>query len=369
MATTQRLKPSHEKTDSEALEDLASAFNDLDIDGEGLLDQASFLTALRMLGVQLPPSELEEIFSVLDEDDSGMIAYDKLKEFMKLGKIPSTILSKVKSTGNNNAKRTSVIFGAGPMNLTNMKTRYSSKNGGGSGAVLPILNESKTNEQQNPKSSSTPISKERVKMIQRAVIVIKKAAMKNISRKEVIEFLTDKGMNRSDIELAYQKASEQVMSPEEKLKYFTDLSQTRLNELNEQKNMNQYFSEKIGEQGKEIELLRELLKISTDKLIKLSPNKSEEIVSTLAAKELTQRIQQATQDVKNSQEQKNDEAGNIHKRDLETLQTVSQCITNKQHFYAYLYLHQLPQNIRELMPQLQEFLSNFDSPNDDDDDD
>ena len=48
---------------------------------------------------------------------------------------------------------------------------------------------------------------------------------------------------------------------------------------------------------------------------------------------------------------------------------MSQCITNKQHFYAYLYLHQLPQNIRELMPQLQEFLSNFDSPDGDDDDD
>ena len=290
LSTTQRLKPSHQKTDSEALEDLASAFNDLDIDGEGLLDQASFLTALRMLGVQLPPTELEEIFTVL-QNDSGMIAYDKLKEFMKLGKIPSTILSKVKSTGTG-GKRTSVIFGAGPMNLSNMKTRYSKKGGD---VNLPILNESstaKTDSKSNNEQEDNVISKERVKMIQRAVIVIKKAAMKNISRKEVIEFLTDKGMNRSDIELAYQKASEQVMSPDEKLKYFTDLAQTRLNELNQQKNMNEYFSQQIGEQGKEIETLRELLKISTDKLIKLSPNKNEEIVSTLAAKELTQRIQQ-----------------------------------------------------------------------------
>ena len=69
------LKVSHLKSDSEALADLSSAFLDLDIDGEGLLDQASFLTALRMLGVSIDSKEMENIFEVLDEDGSGVCSF------------------------------------------------------------------------------------------------------------------------------------------------------------------------------------------------------------------------------------------------------------------------------------------------------
>lgn len=284
----QRLKPSsHQKSDSEALEDLSSAFHDLDIDGEGLLDQASFLTALRMLGVNLPSTELEEIFLVLDEDDSGMIAYDKLKEFMKIGKIPSTILSKIKSTGTSK-KRTSVIFGATPIQLKDQtkNIKYTNNNG-----MLPVVSESMTST-ISLKQDDKPMDKDRVKMIQRAVIVIKKAAMKNISRKEVMEFLMDKGMIRDDIELAYSKASEQVMSPQEKLKYYSELAKTKQFEVDEQKKINDYFSQTIKVQSEEINLLRDLLKIASDTLINTFPNKMTEMVSTEAANELTNRIQQ-----------------------------------------------------------------------------
>lgn len=353
----QRLKPSHEKSDSEALEDLSSAFHDLDIDGEGLLDQASFLTALRMLGVNLPATELEEIFRILDEDDSGMIAYDKLKEFMKIGKIPSTILSKIKSTGGPTTKRTSVIFGAGPMSLNTNKKNIKYSNG-----MLPVVSESSP---VPTKESDEPMDKERVKMIQRAVIVIKKAMMKNISRKEVGEFLMDKGMNRDDIELAYAKASEQVMSPEEKLKYFTDLAGSKQLEVAEQKKINDYFSQTMKVQSEEIQLLRDLLKIASDTLLNTFPNKLNEMVSTQAANELSNRIQQATKDVKESEEQKDDQSGIIHKRDLETLQMISQCVTNQQHFHANLYLHQLEPVIRDGLPNLQGFLSDFEIPDND----
>ena len=288
----QRLKPSsHQKSDSEALEDLSSAFHDLDIDGEGLLDQASFLTALRMLGVNLPATELEEIFRVLDEDDTGMIAYDKLKEFMKIGKIPSTILSKIKSTGPT-TKRTSVIFGATPIQLKdqtkNIKYANNNSNGGGnaSNGILPVVSES------IPTKDEKPMDKDRVKMIQRAVIVIKKAAMKNISRKEVIEFLMDKGMIKDDIELAYTKASEQVMNPQEKLKYYSELAKTNQFELAQQKNINDYLSQTIKIQSEEINLLRDLLKIASDQLLNTFPNKLNEMVSTQAANELTNRIEQ-----------------------------------------------------------------------------
>mmetsp|Transcript_51682 Transcript_51682/g.46405 ORF Transcript_51682/g.46405 Transcript_51682/m.46405 type:complete len:373 (-) Transcript_51682:187-1305(-) len=351
----QRLKPSHEKSDSEALEDLSSAFHDLDIDGEGLLDQASFLTALRMLGVNLPSTELEEIFRILDEDDTGMISYDKLQSFMKIGKIPSSLLSKIKSTGGPTTKRTSVIFGAGPMNLNQNKKNIKYSNGG----LLAVVSESSPTL---PNGNDEPMDKERVKMIQRAVIVIKKAMMKNISRKEVMEFLGDKGMDRDDIELAYAKASEQVMSPEEKLKYYTDLSRSKELEVAEQKKINDYFSQTMKVQSEEIQLLRDLLKIASDTLVNTFPNKLNELVSTQAANELTNRIQQATKDVKEAEEQKDDQSGIIHKRDLESLQMISQCVTNQQHFHANLYLHQLEPVIRDGLPNLTGFLSDFEIP-------
>ena len=59
-----------------------------------------------MLDVTVPPSELEKIFEVLDEDNTGMVEYDQLKTFMKICKIPGTILSKMKF----NNPRTSLYF-------------------------------------------------------------------------------------------------------------------------------------------------------------------------------------------------------------------------------------------------------------------
>ena len=53
----------------------------------------------------------------------------------------------------------------------------------------------------------------------------------------------------------------------------------------------------------------------------------------------------------------------VHKRDLETLQFVSDCVTNQQHFNAFLYFHLLEEVIRNTLPQLKAFLSNYNSPN------
>eukprot|EP01084_Bolivina_argentea_P097938 176044_1 len=366
MATLgKRLKPSHQKSDSEALEDLSAAFHDLDIDGEGLLDQASFQTALRMLGVTLPETELEKIFEVLDEEDTGMIPYDKVKEFMKIGKIPSTILSKIKSTGNSK-KRTSVIFGGTSL--------LNDANGGGGGGgmmlknrninknknILPILNEK---NESSSNQDDKPMDKQRLKMIQRAIIVIKKAGMKTISRKEVIEFLVDKGMNLVDIELAYNKAQEQVMSPDERIKYLQDLSNTRLNEANEQQRINEYLTQEIASHNRETQILRELLKITTDTLMNTAPNKSDDKLTKAAAVELRTKIQQTTKDVKQAEEEKDDRTLKIHRRDLETLQLVSECATKQQHFHSFLYFHQLQDVFRSSMPQLTAFLSNYDAPN------
>ena len=64
---------------------------------------------------------------------------------------------------------------------------------------------------------------------------------------------------------------------------------------------------------------------------------------------------------------KDGQALRIYKRDLQTLQTVSECATKQQHFYAFLYFHQLEEVIRNSMPKLRAFLSNYDTPNNNDD--
>eukprot|EP01084_Bolivina_argentea_P303600 524204_1 len=133
-------------------------------------------------------------------------------------------------------------------------------------SILPLLREQET-EESDMKEKDIKMDVNRLKMLQRAVLVIKKAAMKTISRNEIIEFLKAKGMNINDIELAYNKAQQPVMSPEERIKYLNDLSQTRLNELNQQKQLNNYLSSQISTQSQEIEILRHINKICADKLI------------------------------------------------------------------------------------------------------
>ena len=110
------------------MSDLNEVFKSVDIDGEGKLDQGSFLTALVCLGVQLPENDLTKIFEELDEDDSGYIEYERVTEFLKMGKIPSSLLNKVKKS---KAPRKSIIIGQsgkkGPQQAPLLAT-YSSTN-------------------------------------------------------------------------------------------------------------------------------------------------------------------------------------------------------------------------------------------------
>jgi len=347
------LKVSHVKSDSEALEDLSSAFLDLDIDGEGLLDQASFLTALKMLGVSVDSKEMEKIFQVLDEEGTGMIEYDKLKEFMKMGKIPREIMEKVKSNGIAKRKN-SIMFGASPRSSSppkQIKMR------------TPKSSQSNVNEQKEKEIDDAyqPMDKQRVKMIQRAVIVIKKAAMKSISRLETIDFLKSKGMNEADVQVVFDKADRQVFNKDERINYLSDLAESRLNELKELKAMNDFISQQISTNAQEVHTLRDLLKIATDKLHSKNDDRSEETLTKLAAEELTNRIHQVTKDLTASEKENDEQASNIHKRDLLTLQTLSNCVTQQAHFHGFLYFHQLEPVVRDSMPNLQAFLQKFDN--------
>merc|ERR1712083_26915 len=110
-----------------------------------------------------------------------------------------------------------------------------------------------------------------------------------------------------------------------------------------------------------VQTLRDLLKMTTDKLHSSKDiKKSNEKLTKLAAEELTNRIQQVTKDLTKSQELNEKEAASIHKRDLQTLQTLSECVTQQNHFHGYLYFHQLEPMVRDSLPNLQAFLQKHD---------
>ncbi|ETO18162.1 hypothetical protein RFI_19128 [Reticulomyxa filosa] len=112
----------------EAVRDLESVFKSVDIDGQGHLDQASFVTALLSLNVKLPESEIDAIFEELDVNGNGL-AYSQFLQFLKIGKIPSSLLNRVKKS---EVPRKSIIIG-GKQSIKS----HNNKEGGGEG-LLPV---------------------------------------------------------------------------------------------------------------------------------------------------------------------------------------------------------------------------------------
>ncbi len=131
---------------------------------------------------------------------------------------------------------------------------------------------------------------QRRKAIQRAIIVIKKATMKNIDRQEVIEFLMDKGMDAKDIEESFVQAQEQVMSPEERVNYLQDLAQSRLRELGEQQKVNKYLTNELTTKTREIELLRGIVKQCMEVMNESFEKKFKETPSHTAVEELNMKL-------------------------------------------------------------------------------
>merc|ERR1719216_56047 len=198
---------------------------------------------------------------------------------MKLGKIPSDIISKVKSADDD---RPSVYFGG----RTSSKPNFMINAPSSKGVKLPEISEEHESNKQ-PEDEQKINDPARIKMISRAVVVIKKASMQNIPRSEVISFLTQKGMSESDIELAYSTAQEEVMSPDERIKYLKERIKEHKSEVKQQKKINGFLSDQMSVQNEEIQRLRMLLSIATDQLcasnLKVSPN----LVSKSAANELS----------------------------------------------------------------------------------
>jgi len=166
-------------------------------------------------------------------------------------------------------------------------------------------------------------------------------------------------MNQKDIELAYAKASETVMSPEERLKYFKDLCSAREEEIQEQQRINKYLTNELTSHARETEILRQLLKQSVDLLSDSLPKKYELVISKGIAEEVNHKVKAIKSDLENSEKDKDERAARIHRRDYETLESLATCLSEQKYFHAYLVFHCLDEVLRDGMPLTQQFLGSY----------
>jgi calmodulin len=58
-----------------------AAFDEHDLDGNGKIDLAEFRAITAKLGLTLAPSRAEELFDVVDADETGLIDFEEFEEW------------------------------------------------------------------------------------------------------------------------------------------------------------------------------------------------------------------------------------------------------------------------------------------------
>jgi len=166
-------------------------------------------------------------------------------------------------------------------------------------------------------------------------------------------------MNAKDIEMAYIEAMEQVMSPEERLKYLQDLATSKEQELKEQQRINKYLTNELTTHSRDIDMLRQLLKQSVDLLRESKPNKYDLVISKGIAEEVNNKSKIVKVDLENANKLKEERAVGVHRRDYEILELLATCLSEQTYFHAYLVFYCLDEVLRDGMPLTQQFLSSY----------
>ncbi|ETO25523.1 hypothetical protein RFI_11616 [Reticulomyxa filosa] len=149
------------------------------------------------------------------------------------------------------------------------------------------------------------------------------------------------------------------MSPEERLKYFQDLSVSREQELHEQQRINKYLTNELTIHNREIDLLRQLLKQSVELLRQNLQYKYDLVISKGIADEVNDKVRAIKLDLDNAQKVKDERALRVHRRDYEILELLATCLSEKMYFHAHLVFHCLDEVLRDSMPLTQQFLLGY----------
>ena len=71
---------------ADELASIEEAFDIFDTDGSGMFDVDELEVAIRALGIQVEPEEMQQIFAVIDEDGSGMVDKEEYKRAIAICK-------------------------------------------------------------------------------------------------------------------------------------------------------------------------------------------------------------------------------------------------------------------------------------------
>jgi len=305
-------KVKHRRTESQAVKELEHVFKSVDLEGEGKLDMASFQTALYSLDVMVEYEKMEELFNSVDTSKKGYIHYEDLLKLLKEGRLKNKTAQKVMESAK-----------------TRPSTREEMK-----AAPLPVK------IKKDSKMSTT---------LNRAVIVIKKAAMKNIVRDEVVEFLKQKGMNDEDINYAYEMAMEQAMSPEEKLRYLKAQISAKDKQLYD-------LSDQLGRKNLHIANLRAACLKSAGQLLKYRPEHEEKAVAPPGVlSEVHARMDKLRANLQTLSEKSSQPLIN----DILNLEKLGACLKTGKSFCAYLLLMSFEADKIKSLRKTQAFLSEW----------
>jgi len=342
-------KGKHQRTESQAVTELENVFKSVDLEGDGQLDKASFSTAMFSLDLMLDDEKLEEVFEQIDKKDKGYIDYEEFLDYLKSGKMTresgavSKILNAAKSMPGSYAKANKAIAQSSLSSLSQPST---------AATLSPFAGA--------PAAQAKPVEKKKLdpkkkQIIQRAVIVIKKAAMKNISRDEVMEFLKDKGMNQADIEYAYEKAQEQAMSPEERVRYFKARVEQKDKEIEENKAFSRHLNAQVSTAKKQISSLQAALYKAVGKLMKSHKDTYADVkIPDRVVNELLQQISGVKKSMKGIAKGKA-----LLEVDLQKLNDILSCCKEQMYFHAYLFFMTLEPVVQGSLPSTGAFLREF----------
>ncbi|ETO01622.1 hypothetical protein RFI_35818, partial [Reticulomyxa filosa] len=121
---------------------------------------------------------------------------------------------------------------------------------------------------------------------------------------------------------------EQVMSPDERLRYFQDLTSSKEQEL-----VDQIFNDRTDyTYTRNIHLLRQLLKQSVDLLRESLPHQFDCAISKKMADELNDRINIIKVYLEKADTPQDERAIRVHQRDYDILETLATCLSERKYF-------------------------------------
>jgi len=316
------------RTESQAVIELEKVFKSVDLEGDGKLDMASFQTAMYSLDVMVEDEKMEELFYSVDTSRQGFIRYEDFLKLLKKGRLShnTTAQEVIKSA---KAAPPSILP---PTSVEDMKIA--------SGFDLP-------KKKMDQKKKTT---------IHRAVIVIKKAAMKNIARDEVVEFLKDKGMKDDDINYAYDKAQEQAMSPEERIRYLKGQIATKDKELFDQNAFTRHLSDEAQRKSAQVNILRAACLKAAGQLLEQKPK---EEAKSNPPEDVLKEVTAQMNKLRENMQKLNQKSAELFARDLKKMEKLEACLKTGRNFCSYLLLMSLEPIIQNTMRKTQVYLSEW----------